>query len=278
MNNFLVFQSDFGLCDAAIGEMEGVVFSINPNINIRHLCHQIGEYNIFEASYRLFQTIDYWPTGTTFVSIVDPGVGSDRLSVVAKTKSGQYIVTPNNGTLSHVHKFLGIEEVRIIDETKNRLKGSNESYTFHGRDVYAYTGARLASNTITFEEVGPVISNEQIVMLEICETKFVDNKVIGQVDLLDSIFGSLWTSIDIKEFKQLGINIGEYVNVEIKHNNESIYKEKLLYGHSFADVEIGKSLVYMNSLNHIGIAINQGNFSKTYNVLAGKDYIVEFNK
>lgn len=145
MNNLLVFQTDFGLDDGAISAMEGVSFGVSQSLNIRHLTHNIPQYNIFDASYRLFQAIGYWPEGTVFVSVVDPGVGSARKSVVAKTKTGQYIVTPDNGTLTHINKFVGIEEVREIEERVNRLKNSELSYTFHGRDVYAYTGARLAS-------------------------------------------------------------------------------------------------------------------------------------
>ena len=85
MNKIIVFQTDFGLDDGAISAMEGVSYRVSYDLNIRHLTHNIPQYNIFDASYRLFQAISYWPEGTTFVSVVDPGVGSDRKSVVAKT-------------------------------------------------------------------------------------------------------------------------------------------------------------------------------------------------
>ena len=80
MNNLLVFQTDFGLDDGAISAMEGVSFGVSQSLNIRHLTHNIPQYNIFDASYRLFQAIGYWPEGTVFVSVVDPGVGSARKS------------------------------------------------------------------------------------------------------------------------------------------------------------------------------------------------------
>ena len=177
MNNLLVFQTDFGLDDGAISAMEGVSFGVSQSLNIRHLTHNIPQYNIFDASYRLFQAIGYWPEGTVFVSVVDPGVGSARKSVVAKTKTGQYIVTPDNGTLTHINKFVGIEEVREIEERVNRLKNSELSYTFHGRDVYAYTGARLASNTIDMEGVGPKLNVEDVVELELYGCKEIENGV-----------------------------------------------------------------------------------------------------
>ena len=84
-NNLLVLQSDFGLVDGAVSAMIGVALEESPTLKIHHLTHDITPYNIFEGSYRLFQTVDYWPEGTTFVSVVDPGVGSKRKSVVAKT-------------------------------------------------------------------------------------------------------------------------------------------------------------------------------------------------
>ena len=211
MNNLLVFQSDFGLGDGAVSAMEGVSSGVCSTLNIRHLTHEISPYNTFEASYRLYQTINYWPEGTVFVSIVDPGVGSNRLSVVVKTKTNQYIVTPNNGTLTHINKFVGIDEIRVIDETANRLKNSNESYTFHGRDVYAYTGARLASNTITYEEVGPKVELDKIDMLELYGSHIEANTVKGEIDILDVRFGSLWTSIPADDFKECGISLKQFL-------------------------------------------------------------------
>ena len=165
MNKFLVFQSDFGLVDGAVSAMEGVAYNVCSELKIAHITHDITQYNIFEGSYRLFQTVEYWPEGTVFVSVVDPGVGTSRKSVVVKTSKNQYIVTPNNGTLTHINRFVGIDEIREIEESVNRRSNTEHSYTFHGRDVYAYTGARLASGTIGFEEVGPLMDIGEIVEL-----------------------------------------------------------------------------------------------------------------
>ncbi len=278
MNKFLVFQSDFGLGDAAVSAMEGVAFSVSPELDIRHLTHQITPFNIFEGSYRLFQAISYWPEGTVFVSVVDPGVGSKRLSVVAKTISNQYIVTPNNGTLSHVNQFIGIDEVRVIDEAVNRLKNSELSYTFHGRDVYAYTGARLASGIIDFEGVGPLVGNEKIEMLEMYGSVLRDDTVTGQIDILDGIFGSLWTSVTYDDFKMLGFEFGDAADVNIYNGNKLVYTNKVIYGRSFSDVSVGQPIIYMNSVNHMALAINQGNFSEAYKISVGKPWTISFKK
>ena len=278
MNKIIVFQTDFGLDDAAISAMEGVSYSVSQDLNIRHLTHNIPQYNIFGASYRLHQAITYWPEGTVFVSVVDPGVGSNRKSVVAKTVTGQYVVTPDNGTLTHIDRFIGIEEIREIEERTNRLKNSELSYTFHGRDVYAYTAARLASETISFEQVGPLMNKEDIVKLELYGCKKIQNGVMGQIDILDVRFGSLWTSIPYSDFKACGFDFGDDILVEIYHDNVKVYSNKINYGKSFADVEINEPLIYMNSAYDMAVAINQGSFSKVYGIGVGKDWKITMTK
>src|ERR1700727_77148 len=122
-NKIVVFQSDFGLKDGAVSAMKGVAMGVSPDLKLFDLTHEIPAYNIWEAAYRLQQTVPYWPTGTVFVSVVDPGVGTERKSVVLKTKTGQYIVTPDNGTLTLVAESLGIDSIRGTDESVNRRRG-----------------------------------------------------------------------------------------------------------------------------------------------------------
>ena len=277
-NNLLVLQSDFGLVDGAVSAMIGVALEESPTLKIHHLTHDITPYNIFEGSYRLFQTVDYWPEGTTFVSVVDPGVGSKRKSVVAKTAKNQYIVTPDNETLSFIKKHIGILAIREISEVANRRQNTEHSYTFHGRDVYAYTGAKLASGHITFEEVGAELSVDQIVELPVVETIIEDHLVKGAIDILDVRFGSLWTSITRGEFYKLEPDFGDRFEVTIYHADMLVYQNQVVYGKSFADVRIGQPILYINSLYRLGLAINQGSFAKAYNVGVGSSWTIEIKK
>ena len=278
MNNLLVLQSDFGLVDGAVSAMIGVALEESPTLKIHHLTHDITPYNIFEGSYRLFQTVNYWPAGTTFVSVVDPGVGSKRKSVVAKTKKGQYIVTPDNGTLSFIKKHVGLEAIREISEVENRRKDTEHSYTFHGRDVYAYTGAKLASGHISFEEVGPELKVEDIVEIQVVETTLAENYVSGAIDILEVRFGSLWTSITREEFCTLKPEFGDRFEVTIYNNDMLVYQNQVTYGKSFADVRIGQPILYINSLYRVGLAINQGSFAKAYNVGVGAQWHIEIKR
>ena len=278
MNNLLVLQSDFGLVDGAVSAMIGVALEESATLKIHHLTHDITPYNIFEGSYRLFQTVNYWPEGTTFVSVVDPGVGSKRKSVVAKTAQNQYIVTPDNGTLSFIKKHVGIVAIREISEVENRRKNTEHSYTFHGPEVYAYTGAKLASGHITFEEVGPELSVDEIVEIPVVETTFGEGSVSGAIDILDVRFGSLWTSITREEFQELEPQFGERFEVTIYNNDMLVYQNQVTYGKSFADVRIGQPIISITSLYRVGLAINQGSFAKAYNVGVGAQWHIEIKR
>lgn len=278
MNKFLVFQSDFGLVDGAVSAMKGVAYKVDPGLIISDVTHDITPYNIFEASYRLFQTVDYWPAGTVFVSVVDPGVGSDRKSIVARTAKGQYVVTPNNGTLTHLSAFGGIDEIREIEESTNRLKNSALSYTFHGRDIYAYTGARLASGVIGYEEVGPALDLGELVTLELFGAVQTDTSVSGRVDILDVRFGSLWTSVPFENFKSLGFEFGDDVDVRIFRGDILVYANRVTYGRSFSAVRPGMPIIYMNSVNHMALAVNLGSFAETYHIGVGSQWTISFSK
>ena len=278
MQAFLVFQSDFGMADGAVSAMKGVAYSVDSSLVISDITNEITPYNIFDASYRLFQTLPYWPANTDLVSVVDPGVGTSRQSVIARTAGGQYIVTPNNGTLTHIAAFLGITEIRLIEEQRNRLKNSEASYTFYGRDVYAYTGARLAAGLISFEEVGPRLEMDDLVSLDLYGATLKGSSVTGQIDILDVRFGSLWTSIPFETFNALGISFGDYTEVRIFRENSLVYINQITYGRSFADVMVGMPVLYMNSVGHMALAINQGSFARAYNIGTGSPWTIVLSR
>lgn len=273
----LVFQSDFGLKDGAVSAMKGVAFGVSDDLAMFDITHEIPPYDIWEAAYRLNQAAPYWPVGTVFVSIVDPGVGSERKSVVVKTRSGHYVVTPDNGTLTLVAETLGIDEVREIDEAKNRLKGSEQSYTFHGRDVYAYTGARLAAGVIAFAEVGPKLTVD-VVRIAYQKPVFKNEEIHGNIPVLDIQYGNVWTNIDKSAFQKLGVKAGDQVLVIVYHEKQKVYEGEMKFANTFADVPEGSPLCYLNSLLNFSFAVNQGNFSERYKVYSGADWKVIVKK
>ena len=273
----LVFQSDFGVKDGAVSAMKGVAYGVSPGLAMFDLTHEIPAYNIWEAAYRLHQTAAYWPKGTVFVSVVDPGVGSERKSVVLKTRSGHFFVTPDNGTLTLVAEYLGIDEVRQIDERLNRLKNSEQSYTFHGRDVYAYTGARLAAGVITFEQVGGTLP-KQVVQIPYQKPVFENGMVRGNIPVLDVQYGNVWSNIDKKTFDKLGAKSGDRLRVVIYHDKDLVFDGHVTYANTFSEVRVGENLGYINSLLNFSVGVNQASFSEKYHVNSGAEWLIQVSK
>jgi S-adenosylmethionine hydrolase len=276
-NKIIVYQSDFGLKDGAVSEMKGVAIGVSPHLKLYDLTHEIPNYNIWEASYRLFQTISYWPKGTVFVSVVDPGVGTSRKSVVLKTNTGQFIVTPDNGTLTLVAQSYGIAGIRQIDEVKNRRPGSGKSYTFHGRDVYSYTAARLAAGVITFEQVGPELP-KRVVSIPYQKSVFEGGRLKGTIDIHDVQYGNIWTDISEELVKQFNPKYGDLLHLKVFNKGKLIHESDAPYSETFGSVPEGKPLAYLNSLMQLSFALNMGSFANTYKIGSGSDWSVEVTK
>jgi S-adenosylmethionine hydrolase len=266
-NKIVVFQSDFGLKDGAVSELK-----------LFDLTHEIPAYNIWEAAYRLQQSVPYWPAGTVFVSVVDPGVGTSRKSVVLKTKTGQFIVSPDNGTLTLLAESLGIDQIREIDESVNRRQDSKKSYTFHGRDVYAFTAARLASGVISYEQVGPLLAKQEVVSIPYQKAVLNGAVIRGTIPVLDVQYGNVWTNIPGDLFQQLGLSFGDQLAVKIIYQGRVAYRGTMPYSATFGAVGVGKPLAYVNSLLQLSFALNQGNFAAVNKVASGGDWTVEVEK
>ena len=247
-------------------------------INIRHLTHNIPPYNIFDASYRLNQAISYWPEGTVFVSVVDPGVGSDRKSVVARTKTNQYIVTPDNGTLTYIKERVGIEAVRQIDESVNRLKGSEDVHIFHGRDVYAYCGARLAAGIIDFEGVGPEYPVEEVVEAEYIKPEKTGNCVSGMINEASDHFGLIGTNIPFHWLSECGMEYGDKVRVTVENAGEEVLDITMPLEKTFGCVPVGTPLIFSSEMRTVMMAINQGNATREYGLDFGPTWKLTVSK
>lgn len=273
----LVIQTDFGTKDGAVAAMKGVAFGVDPQLAIFDLSQENTPYDVWEAAYRLKQSAPYWPKGTVFVSVIDPGVGTARASVVLQTKNGQFFVGPDNGTWTLVAEELGIEAVRRIDEVANRRAGSEKSYTFHGRDIYAYTGARLASGKITFAQVGPLL--EPAVISLPYERPALENNVLrGAIPAVDFHYGNIWTNIPDTLFEALKPAFGDKFIVAISHDGKEAYRGIIPYARTFGDVPEGAPLLYLNSLLNVGIALNQGSFSAKHGMSSGGGWSIRIER
>jgi S-adenosylmethionine hydrolase len=280
MKPLLVFQTDFSYKETAVSAMYGVVKSVDRQLEIFDATHEIPQHDTWSASYRLTQAMAFWPKGTIFVSVVDPGVGTSRKACVAKTADGYFVVSPDNGSLTHLFAWVGITEVREIDETVNRLKGKNTEKVgvFHGRDVFAYCAAKLASGAITFEEVGPAYPVKEIIRHPIHEPNFSMGKASGIFEINDPNFGNLWTNFPLNDFMNAGFAYGDRPLLTVRHQGKEIFSQRVLFHQSFGFVEPGEPILYNNELMRVSAAVNQGKFSETYNLGYGPDWEVEINK
>jgi S-adenosylmethionine hydrolase len=276
-NNIVVLQTDFGLKDGAVAAMKGVCMQVDKRLQVFDLTHEIPAYNIWEAALRLEQTAKYWPKGTVFVSVVDPGVGSARKAVVLQTKNGYYFVGPDNGVFTFIAEQMGISAMREIDEKTNRLRGSESSYTFHGRDIFAYTAARLAAGKISFLQVGKLLQT-QVVALPYQKPIYENGIVRGTITILDVQYGNVWTNISELLMNKAGIQLNDTVQIKIYHKDSLVYTGKLPYVNTFAGVAEGNNLAYLNSMLCFSLAVNMGNFAALYKISSGPEWKIEIKK
>jgi len=248
----LVFITDFGTANDAVAICKAVMISIAPDVRIMDITHQVTPFSIEEGARFLAGVTPYYPAGTVFVGVIDPGVGTNRKAVVVKSKKGQYFVVPDNGLVSPVIDRDGLDSAREITNSSWMI-GDAISSTFHGRDIFSPVGAHLAAGW-DYTLVGPTV--QQLVRLTPKTPNITDKGIEGDVIALDDPFGSLITDIPGDEFKKLGYALGDHVTVLLDKRPFT-----LPYTKTFMDVPVGDPLLYVDSRGRIGLALNERNFS-----------------
>lgn len=275
----VVMQTDFGK-GIAVCTMQGVCTMVDKELRVFDCSHDINNFDTYQASISLDYIVDFWPTGTVFISVVDPGVGTSRRASVAKLKNGSYVVTPDNGSLTHLKERIGIEEIRMIDEKVNRLKSTEKCNIFHGRDLFAYCGARLASGIITFEEVGPAYDVNEIVTHELVPYKVEESVITGMIANADYHFGLICSNIPAEVFETENIRYGDYIHVTIQKKGQDApaFEGEVPFCQSFGFVKEGEPLLMISESLHIQAALNCANMAEKYDLHAGSDWTMKIEK
>jgi S-adenosylmethionine hydrolase len=275
----LVLQTDFGTRDGAVSTMRGVALGVAADLPVHDLTHEIPPFDIWQAACRLQQTAPYWPPGSVFVSVVDPGVGTDRLPIVARDGQGRCYVTPDNGTLTLLLEDGVVQDARIIDTTRHRRPGSADSHTFHGRDVFALVGAELASGRVRFEEVGNAIAVAQLVRIDhpVAEAAQSNGQTTlrGFIPVLDVQYGNVWTNLPRSLLAQHGVRLGSVLRVRILDGEREAFAGEMPYVRTFGDVATGAPLAYDNSLGNLAVALNTGDFARAQGIGSGPRWRIE---
>lgn len=253
----IVFMSDFGVANDAVAICKAVMVGIAPDARIMDITHQVTPYSIEEGARFLEGVTPYYPSGTVFLVVVDPGVGTTRKAIVVKTKKGQYFVLPDNGLITPVIDRDGLDSAREITNTDWMIQAPISS-TFHGRDIFSPVAAHLAAGG-DFSFVGPEIS--QLVRLSPKTAVITDNGIAGDLIGIDDPFGSLITDIPGDEFQKLAYRLGDKVPLLIDKKPVT-----LPYAKTFMEVPVGDPLLYLDSRGRVGIAVNQGSYSKQFGV------------
>jgi S-adenosylmethionine hydrolase len=250
-------MTDFGTANDAVAICRAVILQIVPDVRIMDITHQVTPFSIEEGSRFLAGVTPYYPPGTVFLVVVDPGVGTSRKAIVAKSKKGQFFVLPDNGLMTPVADRDGIEGVREITNQAWMI-GDKVSSTFHGRDIFSPAAAHLAAGE-DWTVVGPEVRD--LVRLQARVAKVTDKGIAGEIIGLDDPYGSLITDVSGDDFKKLGYALSEKVTVTIDKKSFT-----MPYVRTFMDVPVGQPLLYVDSRGRIGIALNERDFSKTNKV------------
>jgi S-adenosyl-L-methionine hydrolase (adenosine-forming) len=255
----IVFMTDFGVVDDSVAICRGVMYGIMPNVRIVDLTHQVTPYSILDGARFLYGATPYYPAGTVFVVVIDPGVGSSRKAIVARSKRGQLFVLPDNGLLTLVEQRDGIEAVREISNTSWMI-GSKLSSTFHGRDIFSPSGAHLARGD-DWSNVGPEIPVKDLVRLDLKAPTRDARGLNATVIATDGPYGNLVTNVDADQFLKLGYQRGQDVPVKIGER-----EMKIKFVKTFSDVALKEPLLYIDSRGHLALALNQGDFASRYEI------------
>jgi S-adenosylmethionine hydrolase len=255
----VVFMTDFGVVDDSVALCKGVMYGVAPNLRIVDLTHEVNAFSIADGARFLFGTTPYFPAGTVFVVVVDPGVGSSRKAVVVKTKRGQFFVLPDNGLITMAANRDGVDAIREITNP-DWMVGAKISSTFHGRDIFSPVGAHIARGD-DWTQVGPVVAEKELVRLDLNPAIVDDKGLTGEVIALDGAFGNLVTNISAEDFLKLGYQRGDKVRVSVAGQ-----EVEMPFVKTFSDVPLKKPLLYIDSRGRASFAINQDSFAAVYNI------------
>jgi hypothetical protein len=250
MGSIITLTTDFGSKDHYAGAMKGVILSINPDVTITDITHEIPPHDVFKGAFTLRNFYRYFPRQTIHVAIVDPGVGGRR-KAIALEADGHIFVGPDNGVFTFIYRESKPYRVHEIKSPKHTL--SDISRTFHGRDIFAPVAAHLSLG-VSVEDLGKELRKP--IELPIKEPALRRDEIIGEVIHIDS-FGNLVTNIPAELLKSGSrIHIGERIIRGIST--------------SYSDVPKGKLLAIVGSSGFLEISVHLG---RACDVIKGRDEV-----
>jgi S-adenosyl-L-methionine hydrolase (adenosine-forming) len=254
MRPVIALLSDFGARDHYAGTMKGVMLGICPDVTLVDITHDITPHDVLEGSLQLAASFKYFPSGTIFLAVVDPGVGSARRGIAAET--GDYrFVGPDNGVLTAALRETPPK--RVVELTERRYARPTVSRTFEGRDRFAPAAAWLAKG-IQLSALGRAVATYHL--LDIPQADMSDARLHGVVLLADR-FGNLVTNIDRRTFE--AFTRAQAVSLHVAgHPIAGVVA-------TYADIRNGEVCALFGSTDHLEFAVNGGSAAKALAVERG---------
>jgi S-adenosyl-L-methionine hydrolase (adenosine-forming) len=237
--------SDFGLTDPYVAEMKGVILSVNPDLKIVDISHGIERHNLAMGSFILETATPYFPEGSIHVAVIDPGVGTERLPLVVLCKRG-ILAGPDNGLLVRAADRLGFTAAYQID--RQLFREEKVSSTFHGRDIFAKTAAKLAAG-MSPNEVGDEV--KVLVKLDIPKIDISDHGVKCTVLYVDS-FGNVIIDLAEGDLARSGLQEKNRVTIATKRGRFSGSIAK-----TYSDIHEGQLGIVVGSQGYVEIAMRE---------------------
>jgi len=242
----ITLLSDFGLTDPYVAEMKGVILSANPDQTIVDVSHGIERHNIAMGSFVLETALPYFPHGSIHVAVVDPGVGTERLPLVMLCERG-ILIGPDNGLLVRAAERLGLNTAYQIDS--HRFDREKVSSTFHGRDVFARTAAKIA-NGLNPKSVGGEV--KQLVKLNVPNASISHGRANCTVLYVDS-FGNVILNLAEENIARPGLHERDHVTIATKQGQFSG-----LVGRTYSDISHAQVGIILGSQGYLEIAMREG--------------------
>jgi S-adenosylmethionine hydrolase len=261
------FMTDFDVKDDAVGICKAVMDGVAPGVRIIDITHQSEPYNIAMGARFLAGSVPYFPKDAVFVVVIDPGVGSTRKAIIARSRVGEIFVLPDNGLLTLIQDRDGIVEAHEITNPAWMI-GTGISSTFHGRDIFSPAAAHAARGD-DIAQAGPALDVTKLVRLDLHNATIGSDGLHGEVIGTDGPFGNLVLNVPAETFRQLGYKLGDAVPITLDGKQYAFPFVK-----TFSDVPVGKELFYIDSRGRLSIGINQRNFAETYKAGEGSTLLI----
>lgn len=261
--NLVAILTDFGTDDYYAGAMEGVIYAANPSARISVITYEIPPFNVAEGSYILAKSARWYPSGTVFLSEVNPGSGNTYRHIVLETKDGKLFVGPDNGLFTMVISDLGFYRAHEITNQSMTLNGS--SRTFTSLHVFGPVAARLAAG-LDPTEVGPEV--DDLELLPFAYPELNGSSVTGRIVHVDS-YGNLITNIPADLIEKINISLSDPLSVSL--GNRSISAK---FVQTYGDVPVGEWLALTGSSSYLEIAQNMMSAAETTGTEAGEKVVV----